>query len=32
MTEGVKLLKDEGRDYINKLLRVKVIQQEEADG
>jgi hypothetical protein len=32
MAEGIKLLKDEGRDYINQLLRVKVIQQEEADG
>jgi|TARA_B110000285_G_C14547268_1_gene347566 hypothetical protein len=32
MADGIKLLKDKGRDYINQLLRVKVIQQEEADG
>ena len=31
MAEAITLVEDKGRDYLNKLLRVKMIQQEEAD-
>jgi hypothetical protein len=31
MAEAITLVEDKGSDYINKLLRVKMIQQEEAE-
>jgi len=31
MSEAINLVEDKGRDYLNKLLRVKMIQQEETD-
>ena len=31
MAEAIILVEDKGRDYLNKLLRVKMIQQEESD-
>ena len=31
MAEAISLIDEKGRDYLNKLLRVKMIQQEEAD-
>jgi hypothetical protein len=31
MAEAINLIDEKGRDYLKKLLRVKMIQQEEAD-
>jgi hypothetical protein len=31
MAEAMKLVEDKGTTYLNKLLRVKMIQQEESE-